>query len=198
MFESYKQPTIARARVLWDEVAPSVKEILGGNMLVVDPSIGSAGKNGSLPGYAIFKAGVLEESGVIELPVYKSQHERLFELGRTLRDDFDTVWDVLVLENVPSMRMGKHNSAKAQVPLHMAVGAIHASTLASKVVRIQPKQWQEVCPENYVKSDAADAICMGVCVLQYARYMSILATLPPRTARGRARAKSKAGITQGL
>ncbi len=186
--KSYKEPTIARTRVLWHEVVSCYKNILYGNMLVIDPSIGSAGKNGSLPGYAIFRAGILEDSGVIELPLKKSQHERLFELGRTLRDDFDSVWDVLVLENVPSMRMGQFNSAKMQVPLHMAVGAIHSSTLANHVVRIQPKQWHEVCAEDYVKSDANDAISMGVCVLKYARHMELLGSVPSKSTTGKRKA----------
>ena len=72
------------------------KYILEGNMLVIDPSSGST----SAAGYAMFKNGILHDSGIIEICSIKSRENRLRDILECLQKEFTDPVDVLVIENI--------------------------------------------------------------------------------------------------
>lgn len=200
---NFRRTTISKTNAVQRDVKPVWRLVLEGRVLSIDPSIGSAS---SLPGYAISVGGVVTESGVIKTGGSKSTHHRLYELGRSLREDFawgdertpwvipdelvgviQNEWDVLIVEDVPAKRWGKtswgmRGSVKQQVQLHRAVGAIHASVLAKHCVCVHPATWHTVAPAGYVKSDEGDARCMLELVRQYADHFRRL-ELEPKQAR---------------
>lgn len=175
---TWREPTLNRAGKLYKAVRRHAHKIVGGTLLVVDPSIGSkrAGKEGgSEPGYAIYRAGVLVDHGVLEIRGTASSHQRLHEISRSLREDFGgEKWDVLVIEAIPHLRFETFGrSLSSQLPLHWACGAIMGAVTADLCVQVAPQTWHAFAPEGYVKTDWGDAICMGRALLQYARAASV-------------------------
>ena len=132
-------------------------------MLCVDPSSGSRGwkgRAGSMPGYALFRAGTLVDSGIIEIPkLGRESCYRIQDLGSILREQFE-VPDLLVVEKV---------SGRARVSLVKSAGAIIASVLASRIIEIAPRSWQKwVRPDQWtraIKSDENDAKAMGYALI---------------------------------
>lgn len=142
--------------------------ILSGYVLAVDPS--SGGK--SMPGYAIYRAGKLEDSGIVEVEPGMPR-DRLYEINRSFREDFPEP-DVLVIENVQFMPSGTGSAAfgftKALVSLQRGIGAILSAYPNPKLVEIAPVTWRRFLPTGYQKSDENDAIMMGyVTVMEAAR-----------------------------
>lgn len=147
--------------------------VLGGRMLVIDPSSGS---KKSQPGFAWYVAGRLEQSGTINLPASTEKHIKLRLLANYLRGLIQP--DVLVIEDLPPY-MSKEKMKwfnKSLLNLHHAVGAVLSSVQCDALIEISPVSWRKFIPADYVKSDENDAIMMGYTALATAhRFMG----LPP-------------------
>jgi hypothetical protein len=139
--------------------------ILEGHMLCIDPSSGSRGwkgsGTGSMPGYAVFKKGVLVDSGIIEIPgLSRDVGYRLQDLATILRTEFELP-DLLVVEKI---------SGRARVSLVKSAGAILASVLAPAIIEIAPRSWQAWVPANRwtraTKSDENDAKGIGYALIE--------------------------------
>lgn len=130
-----------------------------GTVLAIDPSSGSVG---SQPGFALFREGRLVEAGTIRVTPGDDIHARLFELRRSLMEDFTTP-DVLVTENIPPFMGGGFN--RAILNLHYSVGVI-LSVFLAKTIRVTPITWQKnISKDSYCKSDTHDSIMMGLKVI---------------------------------
>lgn len=134
--------------------------ILQGTLLAIDPSSGS---EGSMPGYALFKAGKLVENGILRLPLGAELHVRLQAL-RKLMLEFETP-DVVVVENLPPFMTF---NSKSVLSLHKSVGVAIACTDCSALVEVTPGSWHRNTPAGYIKSDAHDAFLMGMTVIHEA------------------------------
>ena len=133
------------------------KQLREGMVLSIDPSSGS---KGSMPGYAIFKAGELIESGTIQLPVGKPLCVRLQTLCQTLQEEFE-VPDVLITEAIYFSR-----NNKAGVSLQRSIGVVLAAfPVNGRVIEVSPNTWRKLRPETYEKTDENDAIMMGYTAL---------------------------------
>ena len=71
--------------------------ILKGTVIAIDPSCISSS---SVPGWAVYRKGILESSGTIEgISPYVDLNRRLMYIGRYIRENFEEP-DVLVLEKI--------------------------------------------------------------------------------------------------
>lgn len=137
-------------------------------MLAVDPSTGSTS---SLPGYAIYEAGELVESGLIQVDVSAARNKRLFEIRRTLQEEFE-IPDILVLEHISGLPFGPMRFApEAFAGLHRGVGAILSAFNVDSVIEVPPNIWKKHVDEHYRKGDEADAVYIGRYVVNQARLM---------------------------
>lgn len=137
-----------------------------GIVLAVDPSVGSSS---SMPGYAIYTAGILRASGTIPLNPTDPIHVRLRGLVYALRKiTQEHNPDVLVYEDIPAQRYGGGGNAGAHASLLKAVGAILSTSGTDYVVGIQPVSWKPMARSSYVKGDEADAIEIGHVVISEA------------------------------
>lgn len=145
--------------------------IIDGTLLAIDPSTGS---ESSLPGYAVFQNGQLVESGVITLDLAGNRAQRLYEINRTIREDFSQYkFDAIAVEDIGYF-MGKMN-ARAVVSLQRAVGAIIAAYPTECLIEVPSNAWQKHRFKGYVKGDEQDAICIGLCVINTAISMRVAA-----------------------
>ena len=96
--------------------------LLEGHILAIDPSSGS---RDSMPGYAVFRAGLLIDSGLIQVQQGRELNRKLFSIGETLRNQFE-VPDILVVEHIPPFMRGSGFS-KSIVILQRAIGMIIGS-----------------------------------------------------------------------
>ncbi len=159
---------------VYTQVASARNELLTGRVLVIDPSIGS---NSSMPGYAIFENSKMLEKGILQIETMKRKGTvvpRLRELSHILRTEFDEMYDVLVIEDVPSVwsRAGGH---KAVIPLMKAMGCIIGNVQSKYVVEITPMSWTSRVSKievekqmKYIKGDDTDAEWIGYVVMQMA------------------------------
>lgn len=132
-----------------------------GRILALDPSCGSAS---SMPGYAIYEAGVLTDSGIIDVPgIHRDLPYRLQDIARVLRTEFPAP-DVLVIERIPARRFGG-GSATAHASLLAAEGLMMGTLEVPVVVRIRPQAWRALRHEDWVKGDEEDAKAMGYALL---------------------------------
>ena len=188
-------PKVSTQTKLYGAVKPHAQQILAGRLLALDPSIGSWS---SQPGYAIFEAGCLTDSGVIEMPVGASRSRRLFYLRRTLTEQFGEKFDAVVIEDIPTSRVnrrrggGVYFDAKAQVPLHKAVGVIE-SCFDALTLFVHPATWRTYATEEHLNmkargepTDERDARVMGETVLLLAAHA---VKHPDRVKRGRKKTK---------
>ena len=140
-------------------VASNIGPLLNGTILAIDPSSGSAN---SQPGYALFKSGQLEDSGLVRIRSGDEVHNRLYRLSHSLREDFEQP-DLLVTENIPPF-MGEGPGAafatRNVISLHQSVGVI-MSIWDVPVLLVSPRSWRSLVPDNYHKSDENDAIMLG-------------------------------------
>jgi hypothetical protein len=170
---NFKTPDISTSTKLYKSVSQHVEAVLGGRMLVLDPSIGS---DSSQPGYAIREAGQLTDSGVIDMPRYEDRSRRLWYLRQTLQQQFTEKFDVVVIEDIPTHRFSRGRggrvfaNAKAQIPLHKAVAVIE-SCFSCPVIFIAPVTWHSFAPLDYIKSDESDAIVMSHAVVEVAKHV---------------------------
>lgn len=177
----------------------NAKALLGGRVLVIDPSIGSKPTNyseGSKPGWAIFEAGVLQDYGVIDLDWKGSKQQRARRLLLSLQNDFPGRWDMLVIEDIPPI-IGRGRGAAAgfhgSLSLHWAVGISLAAVDAAGYMKVAIQSWRAWVPESYQKSDDHDAVAIGVAALGLARLMQERkGRLADKKKVARERAKAKA------
>jgi Holliday junction resolvasome RuvABC endonuclease subunit len=136
---------------------------IGGFMIVIDPSSGS---DESQPGYAMFESGHLIEHGTIEIGTKRSSSlgNRLHMLKCFLEEEFQEP-DVIVVERCP---FNYANSSAAK--LQQVMGVVK-SIWDVPVIEVSPASWKKRIPLieqlglTYEKSDAMDAVAMGVCCL---------------------------------
>lgn len=164
---------------IYTNIRDNCKQLVEGTVLVVDPSIGSMS---SMPGWAAYIGGLLQDSGTLEIDLPQATETprwvRLKQVYQQLRN-LSTGWkpDVCIYEEVPvSAHAGRSQVSHAS--LLNAVGVTMAAIDANKFVGIPPISWKRYVPEDYVKGDEEDAIQMGRIVIEMAR--EILATDPPR------------------
>jgi len=152
----------------YQKIKPIRNVILKGNLLCIDPSTGSKSSN---PGYAWFENGKLIESGEIIVDVTGNRNERLYEIARCIREDF-AVPDVLIVEYIPPMTYkGRTNQMNtvSLMALQKAIGAIIGAVKVKHLLEIPAASWRAWKPDNYVKTDEMDAICLGLCAIGLAR-----------------------------
>lgn len=161
------QSNAGKKTVLHKSVKKYVNEILDGTLVAIDPSCGSSSSD---PGYAIYRKGKLEESGIIPLNKDRELPYRLQELRAALSDKFRKL-GVLVVEYIPPRRFGR-GSATSHSSLLQAMGVALASTDAEVLLRIRPRDWQRLAAPIWsraTKSDEADAIAIGWAIIRLAR-----------------------------
>lgn len=143
--------------------------VLRGVLLCIDPSIGS---NSSMPGWAVYDAGLLIESGTIAINPSGSVPERLQVLNRKMRG-LISQWDpdILIYEEIPAQRYGGGN-ANAHASLLKALGATLAVAGPRAWLGLHPLTWKRLARSSYVKSDEADAIELGYVALIISRWFS--------------------------
>lgn len=134
--------------------------------MAIDPSTGSSS---SMPGYAVFYQGRLEESGIIQVNPRDRRNQKLFSITESLYNEFDEP-DVLAIENVPPVQFKR---AGAMSPwgitaTQRAIGAI-VSCFNCDYIEVAPKAWQKYKQASYQKTDEWDAIAIGYCVLTIAQ-----------------------------
>lgn len=152
-------------------IAAHSELIKTGHVLCIDPSVGSSS---SLPGFAVYKKGKLVESGLIQVDLGKPLNKRLFEIRRTLQEDFE-VPDILILEYIGGYAFGPMRyNITAYHSLIKAVGTVLASFNVDTVIEVPPAVWKKYVDDQYVKGDEADAVYIGRYVINSAR-----GTLPP-------------------
>lgn len=179
MTYAFKDPNISTQSKLYKALLRRAELLLTGRVLVLDPSVGSVS---SQPGYSIWTAGELEDSGVIDMPTEAKLHRRLFYLRKVLMEEFPGKFDVVVVEDIPTHRFSRgrgrvYANAKAQIPLHKAVGVIEASVDCQVLLHIAPVTWRSYASDEHLAdkedgahTDALDALVMGHAVLQIARH----------------------------
>lgn len=151
------------------ELEPYAELALRGRVLAFDPSSGSAN---SLPGWAWYVDGKLEEAGLLEIPRTGPIHIRLQALQRAMKELPRA--DVVAVEQISHYIKG---FSKAAVNLHKSIGVIQATSQCPHLVNVAVISWKKLVPEDFLKSDDRDAIGIGYCVIFKAA--GILGEQPP-------------------
>lgn len=151
---------------VYAEILDGANLFVNGKVLAVDPSMGS---HSSMPGWALYDAGELVTSGILNINPDGAKWERLQQVYRQLRSlSIEFQIDACVYENVPvSAHAGRSQVSHAS--LLMAVGVTMAAVVARVFVGIPPIVWKCRASEDYVKSDEQDAIQMGRIVIEMAQ-----------------------------
>lgn len=158
---------ISKTSKAYESIATCVKELTEGLVISTDPSIGSTS---SMPGWAVYRAGVLIDSGIFEIPPHKSIPDRLCILHNHFRKLYIKYPpDVLVYEEIPAQRHGGGGNAWGHASLLKSVGAILSVPGPENYVGILPISWKKLTRPEYVKGDEADAVEIGHIVLGIAR-----------------------------
>lgn len=158
-------------------IEANVEQILTKSFLTIDPSSGSKGNaakgwTGSMPGYAVFRKGKLVRAGEIVVPdrllkgINYTPH-RLQYIAQRLRTKFPKAFNLLVIETFHYKQGVRTNAASFQ-QLNQSVGAIVAALQWKSMVGVLAFEWTKFKPEQYMKSDANDAISLGVFVIRVA------------------------------
>ena len=124
--------------------------IMSGTVLAIDPASKSAG-------YAVYKCGVLMDSGTLECDGLISQ--RLNDMFYMIAEK-EIKPDILCIETI------RHN---AHLYLRWSCGMLVAAADAEHVVEIPTNQWRVLAPEGYEKTDEGDAKLIGEVLITYAR-----------------------------
>lgn len=144
------------------------QRLLDGNILAIDPSIGSSV---SSMGYALYNAGELEDAGIVKMDPSFSNPQKLQEISRALIEDFaGTEIDILVIENIAPSFGGPGSRSfinKSWKVLHQATGAAIASVRCNHVLEVAPMSWKRFAKaeDGYEKNDVADAVMIGYTAL---------------------------------
>lgn len=139
------------------------REVLEGKMLCIDPSTGS---QSSRPGFAWFENGELVESGEILVDIKENRSKRLYEIARTVREEFP-VPDILAVEYIPPVtyRGGNRMNGVSLMALQKAIGAIIGAHPFEHLLEIPSAAWKAYKTDDYEKTDEWDAITIGLCVV---------------------------------
>lgn len=150
----------------YQDIARCTKHMTEGIVIAIDPSIGS---NSSMPGYAVYVEGELQESGVFEVDPRQSVPIRLQRVAFLVRKLYkEWIPDVLVYEDIPPTRFGGGN-AGAHSSLLKAVGVVLSVSGPDYYVGIQPRSWKSLARSSYVKGDQEDAEEIGWVCIQEAK-----------------------------
>jgi len=150
----------ARTFAFYAQVRAASDAILNKTILAIDPSSGGS----SQPGYAIFKAGKLVDSGELKLPGNRHIQVRLAVMHDLLRGLLPNPPDILVLEDVSLGKM-------SHVYLKWAVGATIAAVASPEMIITPINVWKalaKVMPA-YTKTNATDAVLIGQSVILLAQ-----------------------------
>jgi hypothetical protein len=151
----------------YQDIEAAAEDLVYGTVLCIDPSIGS---QSSMPGWAIYEAGLLTSSGVLHIDPTGTQVERLRFLGGVLRSLFETFDpDVLVYEKVPVSAHGGGRSQVGHASLLMASGVVLSIPGPDYTVGIMPISWKKLVRPTYRKGDEQDAIEIGYICIEEAR-----------------------------
>lgn len=142
------------------QIQAAAPTILGGSMLVLDPSSGS---KGSMPGFAIFREGELVRSGTLHIEhklVVTTRLEQLYDRAAALLPEPP---DVFAIESI--------HKGMAHPFLLWAVGTSFAAVRAPIKVQVPIAFWKAFAKTqtDYEKSDESDAVMMGQALLAYCR-----------------------------
>lgn len=152
-------------------------------LLAVDPSSGGTGGLG----WAFFRGGKLERSGVFFANSKDKVHLRLVTLATQL-EQFHGV-DFLAVESLP--RRVHHY-------VMWSVGVVIAAVAPKELKEIPIKTWKEVAREqgdNYKKGDEADALCIGFAALRATGRLAGPSRKRAAASRHRAKAASRTRIS---
>ncbi len=148
----------------YQAIKPLAKLLVEGKVLCIDPSTGS---QSSMPGFAYYEAGVLKERGIIKVDHRLNRSLKLYEIARTIREEFP-VPDVLIVEYIPPVSYKGGMNSVAVMALQKAIGAIMGAHPFEHLLEIPASAWKSYKPEAYEKSDDWDAVCLGLCALTVA------------------------------
>ena len=153
---------------IYAEIAAALPLLLKGNVMSIDPSVGS---DSSMPAFAIYIEGELHTSGVLNIDKKKPTWYKLKQVYRQIRNlSKQYKPDVCVYERVPVSAHGGRSQV-SHATLLMASGVVIAACDARAYVGIMPITWKKYIDSNYVKSDEADAIYIGKVTIQLAYNM---------------------------
>jgi len=150
----------ARTFAFYAQVRANSDAILNKTILAIDPSSGGS----SQPGYAIFKAGELVDSGELCIPAKKAIHERLHIMQDMMQNLLPAAADVLAIEDVSYEKF-------SHVYLKWAVGATIAATKTKVYLLVPLNCWKAISKAMpaYQKTNATDAILIGQTLVLLAR-----------------------------
>lgn len=157
---------LTKSSKAYESISENLLGLTEGVIVSIDPSIGS---RSSQPGYAVYVVGRLRDSGVLEiqpdLPVWKRLQRLAFHIRKLY-----AFWepDILVYEEIPSMRFGGGN-ANSHASLLKAVGVVLSVSGPSGYVGLHPMSWKKLTRASYEKSDENDAVEMGWIAINEAR-----------------------------
>ena len=152
---------------LYEHVDRLKGPLVYGNVLCIDPSIGSSS---SSPGWAYYQNGVLVDSGIIHTGgSHLELWQRARKLGGALRllcDEYKI--DVLLYEDIPATSGFNQNAIAS---LLKAVRIVLACTTSSHVLGIHPASWKNYVRPEYKKGDKEDAIEIGWVAIGLAKHI---------------------------
>jgi hypothetical protein len=146
--------------VLEKKVREYLPKILHGNVLALDPSSGGS----SDPGWALFVAGELQQSGTVPLDKKDKVEVRLRKLHTHLQQQS------FLLMNPDIVCIEKIRGSRAHAYLQWSIGSLLSATRGALVEMPIPvwKGYAKQC-DGYAKGDEADAIIIGMSLVQVAR-----------------------------
>jgi hypothetical protein len=158
---------VKKQSIIDKHCAQHASVITQGTMFSIDPSIGS---QSSQPGYAVWKAGELEDSGIIRLgsSAGATVPQRLFHLRMTLEKQFNKP-DIVIVERIVSNPRARNYNNTTAVKMNQAIGVV-MSQWDVPVIEVSPSSWKAVAKslDWYEKSDEHDAIVIGQCCINKA------------------------------
>ena len=150
----------------YKKIKPLAPLILSGKILSVDPSTGSAG---SMPGYACFTKGKLIESGILEVNYRQKTHLKLYEIAKSIREEFEMP-DILLVEQISIViYKGSKISPFGMSSLQRSIGAIIGARPFPNLIEIPAASWKKYKPDNYIKTDEFDSVSIGLCAIEVAK-----------------------------
>lgn len=162
----------------YQAISPLSNTILTGRVLCIDPSTGS---QSSMPGYAVYDKGNLEESGIIQVNPSLNRCLRLYEISRTIREEFDGEFDLLIVEYIPPVTYKGGMNSIAVMALQKAIGAIMGARPFPALLEIPASAWKAYKHDTYSKSDEHDAIALGNCAITVANEILLETEEKPKT-----------------
>lgn len=144
------------------EFKPHRETILTGTVLAIDPSSGAYNRGKreqSHVGYALYRAGVLIDSGIVEMDgrALPDIWDRLRDLHDCLSTQFETP-DVLVMEKI--------RGSFAHEYLKFSIPVIALAVRAPIVLEVNISTWKKYAGSEHQKSDEADAIAIGAALIK--------------------------------